>query len=724
MTGKIQSEILEHLSSTGILANLFGKEKLVVLHDGGKSCYIDLDKREIHLPLFNTGSKDLYTMLVAHEVSHALFTPQEGWHETPKKTQIPIWVYNVVEDIRVDKLIQKKYPGLFFMYARAYNELMKNNFFGFPQETLKDRKALEAFLNKAAFIDRLNMQSKLTSNIVTLDFPNETEKQLFNEAQNLSTWNDVEKLVAKIWEYTQTEPQFQSSSCKSQENSEQNQKNKKNKQSSSQQNSENKQNKQSQDSQEKVFGESLKEEQKQNQEEGQQAGNSENQGEAQEEVQESSNQCQKGQGEDNSNDLNLTSEESQDFQNPTSAPLGSEGGKSTFEQFSFEEFLKETGFTEKEFRKNLENMIVKIIEEKQSVLNGQITENDYKRWYSNRNKSQKELKVFNQVHFDAVFKFRKKHEYFIAAMKQEFDMKKSARKMMRKKIYKTGNLSEDLLHKYRTHDDIFITKTAFPKDQNHGIIFLIDLSSSMEDVIQSVFEQTILMTEFCDIAKIKYSVHGFSAKAMNYLYSSDDNHAYKTNIKSLMLQGNRAVFDSGGTPLVEAALCLRYYAKNIQQEWKVEKLNLVMISDGAGSSYFNMGDKSHLDPQDQIIIRYPNGEYVIFQNKKDFYYNQSGSASLIIRELSQNVFDNTQCFFIDESNYLIKSLERDKSKLVYQDTKFNKSCDPSVKDHLIKFNNYSGFDDYYYINFKNLVRDSQNKIKSRVFFKSIVENLS
>ena len=57
---------------------------------------------------------------------------------------------NVLEDARIDKLIQKKYPGLTKNYINGFDLMMKHNFFG-----LKD-----VDLQKLSLIDKINMYFK------------------------------------------------------------------------------------------------------------------------------------------------------------------------------------------------------------------------------------------------------------------------------------------------------------------------------------------------------------------------------------------------------------------------------------------------------------------------------------------------------------------------------------------------------------------------------------
>ena len=70
--------------------------------------------RILTIPIFKEEqkSKHVYDMLVGHEVSHALYTPSDSWKEMAKRTKEFKSFVNVIEDARIDKLIQKKYPDI------------------------------------------------------------------------------------------------------------------------------------------------------------------------------------------------------------------------------------------------------------------------------------------------------------------------------------------------------------------------------------------------------------------------------------------------------------------------------------------------------------------------------------------------------------------------------------------------------------------------------------
>ena len=93
----------------GNLAKLLATENLVVEHRNVPTAQFNVDTRVLTLPNWDKASSIVYDMLVGHEVGHALFTPNEDW---TLKVQVPQSYVNVVEDVRIEKLMKRKYPGL------------------------------------------------------------------------------------------------------------------------------------------------------------------------------------------------------------------------------------------------------------------------------------------------------------------------------------------------------------------------------------------------------------------------------------------------------------------------------------------------------------------------------------------------------------------------------------------------------------------------------------
>ena len=84
-------------------------------------------------------SKDVYDLLVGHEVSHALYTPV-NWIDgiesiDPSNFNAVKSYINVVEDARIEKLIKLKFPGLRKNMFKGYAELLERDFFGRTRTT-------------------------------------------------------------------------------------------------------------------------------------------------------------------------------------------------------------------------------------------------------------------------------------------------------------------------------------------------------------------------------------------------------------------------------------------------------------------------------------------------------------------------------------------------------------------------------------------------------------
>ena len=92
------------------LAKLLATENIEVQENKVQTASFDVVNRVLTIPIFKEEhkSKHVYDMLVGHEVSHALHTPSDSWKEMAKRSKEFKMFVNVIEDARIDKLIQKK----------------------------------------------------------------------------------------------------------------------------------------------------------------------------------------------------------------------------------------------------------------------------------------------------------------------------------------------------------------------------------------------------------------------------------------------------------------------------------------------------------------------------------------------------------------------------------------------------------------------------------------
>ena len=178
----------------GNLARLLATENLVVEHRSVPTAQFNVDTRVLTLPNWDKASSIVYDMLVGHEVGHALFTPNEDW---TLKVQVPQSYVNVVEDVRIEKLMKRKYPGLRKSFAGGYAELNALDFFEIQDENLEE----------FALIDRINLHFKVGA-AALIPFQEE-EKVFVTRAENTETFDEVLSLAEDIRKYVEAQQQEQ-----------------------------------------------------------------------------------------------------------------------------------------------------------------------------------------------------------------------------------------------------------------------------------------------------------------------------------------------------------------------------------------------------------------------------------------------------------------------------------------------------------------------------------
>ena len=189
----------KNLDYKDIVGKLMSQENISIVHKPtSKTASFDLESRTLFLPEFANVSEDVYDLMIGHEVSHALNTPKEGWHKSTEKKGANFKTFlNVVEDARIEKMIQRKFPGLKSSFKKGYKELYDMDMFGIRE---KSRKELDDLL----LIDRLNLYFKLGQFQSGVSFKGE-EYQYIEEMENLKSWRDVVKLSEKLFEYCKEE---------------------------------------------------------------------------------------------------------------------------------------------------------------------------------------------------------------------------------------------------------------------------------------------------------------------------------------------------------------------------------------------------------------------------------------------------------------------------------------------------------------------------------------
>lgn len=179
------------MTKTDLVAKLLANENLTVIQAPVSTASFDIKNRVLRLPQWKDMTNDLMDMLVGHEVGHALYTTVDAYiNKNPYKDTPHFSGYmNVLEDVRIEKLMKRRYPGLRKSFNLGYKELNDRDFFGVANG-FKDM----------LLIDKINLYFKAGYSCgVTF---NAEEKAFVRRAEETETCDDVIELAKEIYDYS------------------------------------------------------------------------------------------------------------------------------------------------------------------------------------------------------------------------------------------------------------------------------------------------------------------------------------------------------------------------------------------------------------------------------------------------------------------------------------------------------------------------------------------
>ena len=449
----------QNANKKSTLAKLLATENIEVQENQVKTASFDVKDRILTLPIFKEEhkSKYVYDMLVGHEVSHALHTPHEEWAKCADRSDEFRSFVNVLEDVRIDQLIQKKYPGLKKDYLYGFKKMFKDNFFGTKGKDLSNY----------ALIDKINLYSKSSK---TLDFNfTDKEKILVKAAYNTKSFKDVLKLAEEILGYCKKELEKKDGLKKVYINAPKKDEDSDGDKSESE--SSNTQVEDKKDSDDKV-------------KEWLDKKDAEDNGSAQK---------------DNKDKKDSELKETGKYGN------GAGGNVKIVSKTNeaYEDAVKQIQDNDASSRSYgilPEVRLNKILIPYKQVIKDFLKQ-DSKLNSHDKGELQKQ-KIETQ-------KFLKDSSNVVNYLVKEFEMKKNAKLHARSTIAKTGIIDPLKLHTYKFAEDIFKKMSNIPNQKNHGMIFLLDWSGSMQKNLLATTEQLINLTMFCRKINIPFSVYAF-----------------------------------------------------------------------------------------------------------------------------------------------------------------------------------------------------------------------
>jgi hypothetical protein len=444
--------------SRDIVAKLLAEENISIIRSNVRTASFDTQARVLSLPLWKDTTSDMEEMLIAHEVGHALFTPKL---EREQFENIPFGYMNVLEDVRIEKLMKRKFPGLRRIMFMGYKQLNDKDFFG-----IKNRD-----LSKLRLIDRINLWFKAGVNS-GVKF-SEEERDFLYRAERTESFDDVMALSLEVYNFQKAQ-------------------NEKRKQALAD-----------------AFGDEELEIESDLDFDDEEGFGDDDFGDFDEDEDEGNDV--KGEGETKEYD-----EEGEVAPNPEdlfqplthqAAPIDSKPEDEVETMNNFNQRLDELADTSTVYQYiHLDHCkeYNPIIGYREILKNLKLYEPG-----SFHNKYDDEKKpIFTDKDY---VQFRSESMRVVNYLVKEFEMKKSAKQYKRATQSKTGLLDSAKLYGYKISEDLFKRITVVPGGKNHGMVFLLDWSGSMCDCIYDTVKQVINLAMFCHRIQVPFHVFAFSS---------------------------------------------------------------------------------------------------------------------------------------------------------------------------------------------------------------------
>ena len=573
------------------LAKLLATEDLIVEHKVVETAEFNVHTRVLTLPKWDRASNNVYDALVAHEVGHALYTPDREWF---KEIKIPPTFVNIVEDVRIEKLMKRRYAGLAKCFYTGYNELNDEDFFDIDGKDL----------TKFNIADRVNLHFKIGAwNDISFS---DAETPIVRLIENAETFDETLSAAEALYNL-----------CK----------------------------------------EELETKQK-------------------EEIELDAKLDLKGGGnipDDTGDDSNFTVPEStgnasmEGGSGSDADNIGMDGAGSSLDEpevetaSALEEALKDLTNTQN----NLENIYVELpkINLKKVIIGNEFIhnnlaaewigqENDHKKMLEDRNFEYRD--IYEEVD-DKFREFKRNAQKEVNYLVKEFECKKAASSYARATTARTGVLDTSKLHSYRYSEDLFKKITTLAEGKNHGLVFVLDWSGSMAEVMLDTLKQLYNLLWFCKKVNIPFEVYAFTNEhppvedtfhrlayekkeglalvpecfsMMNLFTSKTRTKELEVQMKSIFrlacLFGHQIYtqyhmpigMNLSGTPLNEAIISLHQILPQFKSENNVEKVQCVILTDGESAPLqYSKEIQRHPEEEPWMGSKYVH-DRCIFRNRK------------------------------------------------------------------------------------------------------------
>ena len=243
-------------------------------------------------------------------------------------------------------------------------------------------------------------------------------------------------------------------------------------------------------------------------------------------------------------------------------------------------------------------------------------------WVEEREVSTEE--IFGEVDKNFV-EFKRSAQKEVNYLVKEFECRKAADSYARATTARTGVLDCTKLHTYKYNEDLFKKVTTLADGKNHGLVFILDWSGSMCDVMLDTVKQLFNLVWFCKKVAIPFEVYAFTSdyplvkydeenkasirelaytkkdglvqvgewfSLMNILTSKTNGKTLEEQMKNIFRLATAFRYNCytrynipyglslSGTPLNETLVALHQILPQFQKENKLQKVQCVILTDG------------------------------------------------------------------------------------------------------------------------------------------------
>jgi hypothetical protein len=590
---------------------------------------IVVEHKKVDTACFNVHTRVLtLPMWKASNTVVDLLVAHEVGHsrETPnidwtKQYSIPPQFVNVVEDARIEKLMKRRYAGLGKTFFNGYKELAEQDFFQIGDDDLETYN----------LADRANLLFKI-GNYTNVPIECGEETEIVNQIADAETFTDVLIAAEALYKY-----------CK-----------------------------QNQEEQVKTNLDNLEA----------QSGS--------ENDQPASDFTDQHEGENNQPESDgaegSASDELSD-QNQQQIPTNQGGEKDEEPEVKTMESLEEA-LKELINHDGYENVYLELpkLDLKKIIVPNEELHNKCKETWDDylKNTEYEEHSIFGEVD-KAFLEFKRSAQKEVNYLVKEFECRKAADSYARATTARTGVLDCSKLHTYKYNEDLFKKVTTLATGKNHGLVFVLDWSGSMQDVMLDTVKQLFNLVWFCKKVAIPFEVYAFTT---DYPYVSYGENG-KANFRELAYQKKDGLVQVGewfsmmnlltskvngktleeqmkhifrlaasfgrnfycrystpmgmslsGTPLNEALISLHQILPKFQKENKLQKVQCVVLTDGeaAGLKYHREVQR-HWEAEPHLGTSHIGQNAFLRDRKTGNTYSLSGEWDEMTEILLRNLRD-------------------------------------------------------------------------------------